>query len=93
MKVKLDSFSLGVVINGLYKYRHCCEDNLGFSDFLLRLVDQYEDLKPGRKKKIIFHPDEIKLIRTCLMSWRNDEIRAEKEAKVEVISETLAKFL
>lgn len=93
MKVKLDSFYLGVVINGLYKYRHCYEDETGFSDFLLRLVNQYEDLKPGRKKKIAFQPDEIKLIRTCLMVWRNDEIQAEKETRVEVIAETLTKFL
>ena len=86
MKVKLDSFYLGVVINSLYNYRHCCEDEAGFSDFLLRLVNQYEDLKPGRKKKIDFQPDEIKFVRTCLMAWRNNEVRAEKEVSVEVIS-------
>ena len=93
MKVKIDSYSLGVVINSLYNYRHCCEDEAGFSDFLLRLVNQYEGLKPGRKKKIVFQPDEIKLIRTCLMAWRNDEIQAEKKTRVEAISETFTKFL
>ncbi len=54
MKVNLDSFYLGVVINGLYKYQHCCEGKTGFSDFLLRLVNQYEDLKPGRNKEDCF---------------------------------------
>ncbi len=93
MKVKLDSFYIGVVINGLYKYRHCYECETDFSDFLLRLVNQYEELKPGRKKKIAFQTEEIKFIRTCLMAWRNDEIRAKKEVGVEVISETLIKFL
>ncbi len=93
MKVKLDSFYLGVVINGLHKYRHCCEAETGFTDFLLRLVKQYEKLMSGRKKKIAFRPEEIHFIRICLMAWRNDEIRAEKEIDVEVISETLAKFL
>ena len=93
MKVKLDDFYLGVVINGLCNHWYCCEDATGFSDFLLRLVNQYEGLKPGRKKKIVFQPDEIKLIRTCLMAWRNDEIQAEKKTRVEAISETFTKFL
>ncbi len=93
MKVKLDRFYLDVVINGLYKYRHCCEAETNFSDFLLQLVNQYEHLKLGRKKKIVFQPEEISFIRTCLMAWRNEEIRAEKEVSVEVISETLTKFL
>lgn len=95
MKVKLDDFYLGVLINGLNKYRHSCQENTetDFSDFLLRLVDEYERLKPDHKKKLAFTPEETRLVRACLLAWRNEEIHAEKEVAVEVISETLAKFI
>ena len=93
MKVKLDSFYLGVVINGLSKYKDSINAEPGSNAFLLRLVDECEHLKPGRKKKFVFQPVEISLVRACLLAWRNDEIQAEKEVAVELISETLAKFL
>jgi hypothetical protein len=44
------------------------------------------------KKRFVFQPVEISLVRACLLAWRNDEIQAEKEVDVELISETLAKF-
>ena len=93
IKVKLDSFYLGVVINGLSKYKDSTNAEADSKAFLLRLVDEYEHLKPGRKKKFVFRPVEISFIRACLLAWRNDEIHAEKEVAVELISETLAKFL
>ena len=76
MKVKLDDFYLGVLINGLYKHKDSNSDNTGidFSVILLRLVDVHEHLKSGHKKKIAFLPEEISLIRTCLMAWRNEEL-------------------
>lgn len=93
MKVKLDSFYLGVVINGASKYKDIGNSEADSNAFLLRLVDEYEHLKPGRKKRFVFQPVEIRLIRNCLMAWRNEEIQAEKEVAVELISETLATFL
>lgn len=93
MKVKLDDFYFGVVINGLSKYKDGSNAELGGNAFLLRLVDEYEHLKPGRKKRFVFQPVEISLVCACLLAWRNDEIQAEKEVAVELISETLAKFL
>ncbi|MFA9396857.1 MAG: hypothetical protein ACERKV_01130 [Clostridiaceae bacterium] len=95
MKVKLDNFYLGVLINRLYKHKDSFSGNTGIdlSDFLLRLVDEYRHLKSGQKKRIAFQLEEISLVRTCLMSWRNEKLQAEKETAVEVISETLTKFL
>lgn len=93
MKVKLDSFCLGVVINGLSKYKDSINAGADSNAFLLRLVYEYEHLKPERKKKFVFQMDEISLVRACLLAWRNDEIQAEKEVAIELISEILAKFL
>jgi hypothetical protein len=95
MKVKLDNFYLGVVINSLNKHRDSFGSNteLDCNAFLLRLVDEYEHLNPGRKKRFVFQPVEISIARACLLNWRNDEIQAEKEVAVGLVSETLAKFL
>lgn len=90
MKVKLDSYYLDVLVNGLYQHK----DNYGnISPFLLRLVKESEQIKHNRKKKLIFQPDEVMLIRTCLLDWQNEEIRAGKEVAVEVITELLEKFI
>ncbi|MDD3882762.1 MAG: hypothetical protein PHI27_11005 [Eubacteriales bacterium] len=95
MKVKLDSYYLNVLIKGLYTQRtnYDEETNSNIDTLLLRLVDESDKLKLSRKKKIVFQPDEIKLIRTCLSDWRNEQIQAEKEDAVEVISELLEKFI
>ncbi len=95
MKVKLDEFYLDVLINGLFQHKDRCFDSteVDFPAFLLRLVDESEQMKPGRKKKITFQPEEIKLIRRCLLEWRNEEIQAGKEVGIEVVTEALEKFI
>ena len=95
MNVKLDDFYLGVLINGLSKYTDSFSDNteLDNTAFLLRLIDEYEHLKPKHKVKLALTPEETKLVRICLITWRNEEIQTKKEVAVEVISEVLAKFL
>ncbi len=90
MKVRLDGYYLNVLINGIYTHRECCND---VSSFLLRLVNESEKMKSNRKKSFVFQPDEIKVIRSCLLEWRNEQIRAEKEIAVEVINELLVKFI
>lgn len=95
MKIKLDDYYVRVLINGLFQQRkdYDAETNDQISDLLLRLVDLSDTMKPGRKKKISFEPEEIRLIRRCLMEWRNREIQAEKDVAVEVISELLILFM
>lgn len=95
MKVKLDSFYLNVLINGLYSQRSSYDDdtNSHIDTFLLRLVDESETMKTSRKKKLLFEPVEVSIIRQCLFDWRNQQIQAEKEAAVELIGELLAMYI
>ncbi len=95
MKVKLDSFYLNVLINGLYSQHTAYDDetNGTINTLLLRLVDESDKLKPNRKKKFCFEPVEVSVIRQCLMDWRNQQIQTEKEAAVDVIGELLEKVL
>lgn len=65
-----------------HKDRYFASTEVDFPAFLLRLVDESEQLKPGRKKKITFEPEEIKLVRRCLLEWRNEELQAGKEVGV-----------
>lgn len=95
MKVKLDSFYLNVLINGLYTQRSSYdnETNSLIDTLLLRLVDESDKLKPKRKAKLSFEPVEMSAIRRSLFDWRNEQLQAEKEVAVEVISELLEKVL
>nr|WP_288556759.1 hypothetical protein [uncultured Mediterraneibacter sp.] len=78
MEVKLDDYEVRVLINGLMKqHRDYDTETNSQIDFLtLRLCDIAEAMKPGRKKKIPFEPVEIRVIRQCLLAWRNSEIQA-----------------
>lgn len=95
MKLKLDSFYLNVLINGLYSQRMWYDDETnGIIDtLLLWMVDESDKLKPNRKAKLCFEPVELSVIRRCLFDWRNQQVQAEKEAAVEVIGELLEKVL
>ena len=95
MKVKLDGYYLGVMINGLYKQRACYDEetNGSIDNLLLRLVNVNDTMKTSRKKKISFHPDEMFVIRKSLFDWRNREVQAENDVAVEVIGELLTMVL
>lgn len=95
MKVKLDSFYLNVLINGLYTQRSSYdnETNSLIDTLLLRLVDESKMMKANRKKKLLFEPVELSTIRQCLLDWRNQQIQAEKEAATELIGELLTMFI
>ena len=95
MKVKLDSFYLNVLINGLYSQRSSYdgENNKHIDTLLLRLVDESKTMKTNRKKKLLFEPVEVSIIRQCLCDWRNQRIQAEKEDAVELIGELLAMYI
>ena len=95
MKVKLDGFYLNVLINGLYsqRSRYDSENNKYIDTLLLRLVDESKTMKTNRKKKLLFEPVEVSIIRQCLCDWRNQQIQVEKEAADELIGELLARFI
>ena len=92
MKVKLDDYEVRVLINGLMQQHrgYDTETNAQIDNLALRLCDIA--MKPGRKKKIPFEPVEIKIIRQCLMEWRNREIQAERCGAVDALTELLIQF-
>ena len=94
MKVKLDDYEVRVLVNGLMQQHrgYDTETNAQIDNLALRLCDIAEAMKPGRKKKIPFEPVEIKIIRQCLMEWRNREIQAERYGAVDALTELLIQF-
>lgn len=95
MKVKLDDYEVRMLINGLFQQRldYDGETNGAIDELLLRLVDISDAMKPNRRRRIPFESKEARIIRRCLMEWRNREIQAEKKTSVQVISELLILFL
>ncbi len=94
-KIKLDSYDLGIIINGIYSYKQTCSSDKGkqIDYLLLWLIDIYEGMKPGRKKRIEFHIDQIRLVVFCLNEWRNSFLSGSSTNKAEAIAETMAKFI
>ena len=94
MKVKLDDYEVRVLINGLVQQHRSydTETNSQIDSLVLRLCDIAEAMKSGRKKKIPFEPVEIRVIRQCLMEWRNQEIQAKKYGAVDALNELLIRF-
>ncbi len=91
MNVKLDDYEMRVLINGLIQQHRSydAETNGQIDALALRLCDIAEAMKPGRKKKISFEPVEIRVIRHCLVDWRNREINQGNDVASEVIGELL----
>lgn len=83
-----------MLINGLMQQHrgYDTETNAQIDNLALRLCDIAEAMKPGRKKKIPFEPVEIKIIRQCLMEWRNREIQAERYGAVDALTELMIQF-
>ena len=81
----------GVLINGLMQQHRSydAETNGQIDALVLRLCDIAEAMKPGRKKKISFEPVETRVIRHCLVDWRNREISQGNDVASEVIGELL----
>ena len=91
MKVKLDDYEVRVLINGLVQQHRSydTETNGQIDALALRLCDIADAMKPERKKKISFEPVEIRVIRLCLVDWRNREISQGNDVASEVIGELL----
>lgn len=94
MNVKLDDYEVRVLINGLVQQHRSydAETNSQIDALALRLCDIAEVMKPGRKKKIPFEPVKIRVIRHCLVDWRNREIQAERHGAVDALNELLIRF-
>ena len=94
-KVKLDSFEIRVLINGLYQMRSQYDDQTkgSFEDLILVLIDTSERLKKGKRARLLFQNDEIRIIRRCLIDWRNLYITEGHPGAVDGINEVLLKFV
>ncbi len=94
MKIKLDDYYLNVLINSLFSQSKSYDEetNYRINILVLRLVNISDMMKPNRKKKITFEPEETSLIRYCLTHLLNNQIQAEKQTAVEVIGELLMLF-
>ena len=91
---ELDYYYLNVLINSLFcqSKNYNEETNYQINILVLRLVNISDTMKPNRKKKITFEPEERSLIRYCLTHLLNNQIQAEKQTAVEVISKLLMSF-
>ena len=67
-KIKLDNYDIKV----LYRYRKDASEEVQdvVAPILLRLIDVSKILKPCKRTKLPFSPDEKHLIRFCLNDWR-----------------------
>ena len=93
-KIKLDDYDIRVVINGLAQYRKVApeEDLDVIEPMLLRLIRVLKDLKPGKRKKLPFSPEEKRLIRFYLNEWRNQLIQENNLGGMDGVSDVMLKF-
>jgi hypothetical protein len=93
-KIKLDDYDIRVVINGLAQYRKAApdEDLDVIEPMLLRLIRELKDLKPGKRTKLPFSPEEKRLIRFYLNEWRNQLIRENNLGGMDGVSDVMLKF-
>lgn len=94
-RIKLDSYDLGILINGLCSCRkvYSSDAREQIDNILLWLMEAFEGMKPGRKKKLAFTTDEIRLVLLCLNEWRNSFLSGSYENKADAVAETMSKFI
>ena len=94
-KIRLDNYDLGAVVNCLYntRGRYPADKRNEIDGLLLSLIDTHAQMKPGRRKRIPFQPEEVRLIYLCMNDWRNAFLSAGKEVKAEVVAEIMIKFI
>ena len=93
-KIKLDDYDIRVVINGLAQYRKTApdEDLDVIEPMLLRLIRVLMDLKPGKRTKLPFSPEEERLIRFYLNERRNQLIRENNLGGMDGVTEVMLKY-
>ena len=94
MKVKLDDYEMDILINGLFQQRcdYDVQTNSEIEDLLFRMVQKVKYRHLRRRHKFRFEPQETRVIRMCLVEWRNQQLQAEKHGAVEAISELIILF-
>ena len=94
MKVKLDDYKIDLLINGLFQQRcdYDAQTNSDIDDLLLQIVQKVKHKKLCRRQKFHFELQETKLIRLCLIQWRNQQLQAQKQGATEAISELIILF-
>ena len=93
-KIKLDDYDIRVVINGLAQYRKTApdEDLDVIEPMLLRLIRVLKDLRPGKRTKLPFSPEEKRLIRFYLNEWRNQLIRDNNLGGIDGVTDVMVKY-
>lgn len=78
MKVKLDDYEIDLLINGLFqqRYDYDAQTNSDIDGLLFQIVQKVKHKKLRRRQKFRFEPQETKLIRMCLIQWRNQQLQA-----------------
>ncbi len=94
MKVKLDDYEIDILINGLFQQRgeYDAQTNSAIDDLLLQVVQKVKRKKLCRRQKFRFEPQETRLIRLCLIRWRNQQLQAQKQGAAEAITELIILF-
>jgi len=94
MKVKLDNYEIDILINGLFQQRcdYDAQTNGDIDDLLLQIVQKVKHKKLRRRQKFRFEAQESRLIRMCLIQWRNQQILAEKHGAADAIAELIILF-
>ena len=93
-KIKLDDYDIKVAISALYRYRKDASEEVQdvVDPLLLRLIDVSKTLKPCKRTKLPFSPEEKHLIRFCLNDWRNQLIQENNLGGMDGISDVMLKF-
>ncbi len=94
MKVKLDDCEIDILINGLFQQRcdYDAQTNRAIEDLLLQIVQKVNHKRLRRRHKFRFEAQEARLIRMCLIQWRNQQLQAQKQGSAEAISELIILF-
>ena len=91
MKIKVDKYDLGIIIDGLFNCREYYDEdtNTTIDDITLRLIKEHTSMNTTRKRRIVVDANELSLIRKCLLEWRNDELQKGNDMVVKFIGEVI----
>ena len=94
MKVKLDDYDIRVLINGLFQHRrdYDAHTNNAIDELLLQVLRASGNMKPCRKKKFHFDHHQLRLIRMCLIEWRNQHMLDGKINAADAIGDLIILF-
>lgn len=94
MKVKLDNYEIDILINGLFQRRgaYDAQTNSAIDDLLLQIVQKVKNKELRRRHSFRFEHHEARVIRQCLIRWRNQQLQTQKQGTAEAISELIILF-